>query len=388
MKYLGIESDELAALGGIYTATEITQQPELWQKVWEQVYCLRPQLTAFLNSTLPRCQRIILTGAGTSAFIGISLRGVLQQATNIPVEAVATTDIVSHPNDYFIANIPTLLISFARSGNSPESVAAVNLADEICKTCFHLIITCNQQGHLAQYQPEHEKFCIVLPKESDDKSLVMTSSYTCMLLTGLLIARYQTLEATQKSVETVIRYAKQFLFMHRDELRDIANLKFNRAVFLGAGSFYGTTTEANLKLQELTDGKVICKNDSYLGFRHGPKSVINQDTLVVYILSSSNQHALKYEIDLINSMKKGTAPMLEISISETEVKSLSLPYMLHFTEEDKVLDDDFLALCYIVPVQILGFYKSLQLGLKPDAPSTNNDITRVVQGVHIYALTS
>jgi tagatose-6-phosphate ketose/aldose isomerase len=386
MKYLGIDSDELTKMGGIHTAIEICHQPDLWQKVWEQISLDRPSIMQFLNKALTDSNRIILTGAGTSAFIGLSLRGVFQQNTGIITEAIATTDIVSHPNDYFLEKVPTLMISFARSGNSPESAAAIDMADEICETCYHLIITCNEAGNLAGYGSMSNKFVITLPKESNDVSLAMTSSYTGMLLTGLLVARIEKPESTQRSVEAIIKYAQRFIFRYIDDLRGIAKINFSRAVFLGAGSFYGTATESNLKLQEFTDGKVICKNDSYLGFRHGPKSVINDKTLVVYILSSSNEYAFKYEKDLINSMKKGTPPMLEMSISESALQDFNLSFMFHFSENGKKLDDEFLALCYILPAQILGFYKSIELGLQPDTPSSNNDITRVVEGVQIYSM--
>lgn len=385
MKYLGIESDELTKLGAIHTAIEITQQPALWLKIWQQISALRPLLSPFLAVALSHSQRIILTGAGTSAFIGLSLRSVFQQTSNIPTEAIATTDIVSHPQDYLIAKIPTLLVSFARSGNSPESVAAIELADEICETCYHLIITCNEDGELARYDSLSEKFIITLPKESNDKSLAMTSSYSAMLLTGLLVAKMDIFDSTQTSIQTLGKYAEEFIFRFAGDLRKIAKLSFERAVFLGSGAFFGTATESNLKLQEFTDGKVICKSDSYLGFRHGPKSVIDSTTLLIYILSSSNEHAYKYEKDLIESMKKGTPPMMEMSISETENSNLQLPYKFYFSKFKKTLDDEFLSLCYILPAQILGFYKSLELGLSPDTPSANNDITRVVEGVQIYS---
>lgn len=386
MKYLGIDADELVNLGGIHTAVEITQQPALWQKVWEDINEAQPAIHQFLKHALNDSEKIILTGAGTSAFIGLSLKGVFQRSTGISTEAIATTDIITHPEDYFLVNVTTLMISFARSGNSPESVAALELADKICKKCYHLIITCNEEGGLAKLPVSPDKYVITLPKESNDISLAMTSSYSTMLLTGLLVARTEKLQTLQANVERVIQYARQFICSAVGDLREIAKLNFNRAVFLGAGSLYGTATESNLKLQEFTDGKIICKNDSYLGFRHGPKSVVDANTLVIYILSSGNEHALKYEKDLISSMKKGTLPMSEMSISESAVKDISLPYMFHFSDGEKVLEDEFLTLCFILPAQILGFFKSIELGLQPDMPSANNDITRVVEGVRIYSM--
>ena len=386
MKYLGIDAENLTDLGGIHTAGEIAQQPEIWKKIWLQVIEDKSSIAQFLSEALGQSKRIILTGAGTSAFIGLSLQRVFQLETGILTEAISTTDIVSHPKDYFIDKVTTLLISFARSGNSPESVAAIKLADEFCDTCYHLIITCNEGGELANFNTVSPKFVVTLPKESNDVSLAMTSSYSGMLLAGLLLAKINELETLEFNVATVIDYAQQFIFQHAEAFREIAKLNFKRVVFLGAGSFYGTATEAALKVQELTNGEVIAKNDSFLGFRHGPKAVVNESTLLVYFLSSSDEYALRYELDLINSMKKGTSSMLEIGISETVVRDLNLAYMFHFSENGKKLDDDFLPLCYILPAQLLGFYKSIQLGLHPDSPSVNNDISRVVEGVQIYSI--
>lgn len=386
MKYLGIDAAELTELGGIHTASEIVQQPAVWEKIWLQVKQDKPAIEQFLNEVFSHSKRIILTGAGTSAFIGLSLKGIFQRETGIVTEAISTTDIVSHPKDFFLENVTTLLISFARSGNSPESVAAIKLADEICETCYHLVITCNEGGELANYPSPAPKFVITLPKESNDVSLAMTSSYSGMLLTGLLLAKIKQLDTLETTVSTIIDYAKGFIFQHAESFREIAKLNFQRAVFLGAGSFYGTATEAGLKVQELTNGEVIAKNDSFLGFRHGPKAVVDESTMLFYFLSSSDEYALQYEKDLVKSMKKGTSPMLEIGISEVGIKDLELDYMFQFSDNEKKLDDDFLPLCYILPAQLLGFYKSIQLGLRPDAPSVNNDISRVVEGVQIYSI--
>jgi tagatose-6-phosphate ketose/aldose isomerase len=383
MKYLGISTIELEKKGAIHTAREIAQQPALWLKIASQVELEMPNIKSFLKTI--RYNRIILTGAGTSAFIGLSLRGAFQKKLNVLTEAISTTDIVTHPHDYFQSDVPTLLISFARSGNSPESVAAVTLADEFCKQCYHLIITCNEDGLLAKHSTKHNKYVLTLPAEANDKSLAMTSSYTGMLLAGKLIANINDPEISRMSMKVISKYAEKSIALFADDIRHIAELDFKRAVFLGAGPFVGTATEAHLKLQELTDGKVICKNDSFLGFRHGPKAVIDETTLVVYLFSNNN-YSIKYEQDLVVSMKKGKQPLAEIGISESLVKDVKLNYAFSFSENGFSVDEEFLAVCSIVPAQLLGFYKSLQLGLKPDAPSETGAITRVVEGVNIYSI--
>jgi tagatose-6-phosphate ketose/aldose isomerase len=384
MKYLGLESKELTQKGAIHTAREISQQPLLWKKIYEQVKQQQNDIKDFFALT-KGIQRIILTGAGTSAFIGLSLRGSFQRNTKILTEAISSTDLVSHPKDYLQSDIPTLMISFARSGNSPESAAAVSIADEICDTCYHLIITCNAEGLLALHKTKNKKYVLTLPAEANDQSLAMTSSYTGMLLAGKLLSDIDNLQQVEKSVKVISTYAEKIISYSAPDIKRLAELDFKRVVFLGAGPFFGTATEAHLKLQELSDGKVICKNDSYLGFRHGPKAVIDNTTMVVYIFSNDG-YSLQYEKDLVKAMKKGNRPLIEIGISESVIDDVKLDYNFTFSENGIAVEEDFLVICSIVPSQILAFFKSLQLGLKPDAPSATGAITRVVEGVQIYTI--
>ena len=385
MKYLGMELPVLKEKGAVHTAREISQQPELWQKVWKEIHRQKPGLEEFLNQALPDSRRIVLTGAGTSAFIGLSLSGLFQRKTGVVTEAIATTDLVSHPKNYIQPGIPMLLISFARSGNSPESVAAISMVEEISKTCYHLIITCNSEGKLARHGNKHRTFVLSLPEEANDQSLAMTSSYTGMLLAGILIAQLDELEVAKKSVDILTGYGRKIIDYYAADFSKIAEKKFSRAVFLGSGPFYGTAKESHLKLQELTDGQVICKEDSFLGLRHGPKAVIDDTTLVCYIFSNE-EYVSKYERDLVHSMKKGHPPLMEMGIMESILPGISLDHTFYFSENGCRLKEEFLAVCSVVPAQILGFFKSLQLGLKPDMPSDTGAITRVVEGVQIYDL--
>lgn len=385
MRYLGMELPVLEDLGAVHTAREISQQPELWQKVWEAVEGQRGGLEKFLQTAFSHSKRIILTGAGTSAFIGISLRGIIQRRTGILTEALASTDIVSHPRDFLLPDVPTLLISFARSGNSPESVATVALAKEICPTLYHLVITCNADGKLATFGEAKNNYVLTLPPEANDKSLAMTSSYTGMLLAGLLATQLGEMEAHKKSIDVLTGYGRRIIDYYTSEIRRIAECDFRRAVFLGSGPFFGTAREAHLKLQELTDGRIICKEDSFLGFRHGPKAVIDDTTLVCYLFSNA-AYVAKYEKDLILSMKKGCPPLLEIGVMENRIPGIDLDHIFYLSDNGCSLSEEYLAVCSVLPAQILGFFKSLQLGLKPDTPSATGAITRVVEGVQIYAL--
>ncbi|MBX3257096.1 MAG: SIS domain-containing protein [Chitinophagaceae bacterium] len=382
-KLLGFELETLKNNGGYFTAKEITQQPLLWTSTWQLVKKRKEALESFLNEAYQQeALTVILTGAGTSAFIGSALQGPFQKNTRKNTVAIATTDLISHPAHYFTDQV-VLLISFARSGDSPESVAAVNLANGLCKKIFHLIITCNPSGKLALAKSVHPACIFLLPPESDDQSLVMTGSFTSMLLAGLLISRIKEIEDLEGTVQQLSVYATNILNNYSEKLRAVARLHFQRAVFLGSGPLRSVANESDLKLQELTGGKVICKFDSFLGFRHGPKAVIDASTLLVYLFSN-NGYVHQYEQDLVKSITSGEKGLFSIGIAETARKDMELDLQIVLSPNDQTIEEEFLSVCSVLPAQILGWYKSLELGLTPDNPSENETITRVVKGVTIY----
>jgi tagatose-6-phosphate ketose/aldose isomerase len=278
--------------------------------------------------------------------------------------------------------VPTLIISFARSGNSPESVAAVSIADQICRKCYHLIITCDKEGELANYVTKNEKFVFMLPPDANDQSLAMTVSYSGMLLAGILIARLGETEDMHNRIRLLCRYGEKIINDYSKTFSEIAGMDFSRVVFLGSGPQFGTATESHLKLQELTDGKIICKTDSYLGFRHGPKAVVDNKTIVIYLFSNQ-PYVLQYENDLVSAMKTGKKPLLEIGIMETRNALVVLDVEIILAEKNS-LDEELLSVCNIIPAQMLGFFKSMKLGLQPDTPSKSGAISRVVKGVNVY----
>lgn len=383
MLLLGTEPSKLEELGAFNTANEICGQPALWLKIYSQFLEDKERISTYLNKALPEVCKIILTGAGTSAYIGLSLQGTFYRNLRIHTDAVATTDLVSHPNDYFFDNETIILVSFARSGNSPESTAVVDLADKLCKKCFHIIITCDSTGKLARWNSNSTKLTIVLPPEANDKSLAMTGSYSGMLLCGLLMSRLSEIEKLRSQIDRIYEYGMKILNHYAPRLKEIASLDFKRAVFLGSGPFYGTATESQLKLQELTDGIIICKNDSYLGFRHGPKAVTNEKTLLVFIFSN-NPYVQLYEKDLVLSMRKGKKALLMLAVFENPVEGLDFDLGMQLGKPGFSVDEELLTVCDILPGQLLGFFKSLSLGLKPDAPSESGAISRVVEDVTIY----
>ncbi len=385
MKYLNIPTRELERNGGYNTAKEISSQPEMWLKTYEKVRDEKDPLSKFMEKALRKNNPcVILAGAGTSAFIGEALVGPFQRRLKVSTKSIATTDIITHPEDYFIQSKPTLLISFARSGDSPESLATVKMAADQCDDLYQLIITCNVNGELAIKTHSENAYVFVLPEGTNDKSLAMTSSFSSMLLAGLLMLNLHRIEDMLPIMKSLNKCGNFIIKDHLSKLKSIAALDFKRAVFLGSGPLFGIAHESHLKVQELSDGKVICTYDSFLGFRHGPRAVVDESTMIAYLISV-NSHVQRYELDLIRSINESPTGAKSIAIGyNLDAEVLNTDFAISFPECELIEAEDVMMVCYILPAQIIGFYKSLELGLEPDSPSKGGSISRVVQGVTIY----
>src|SRR5271156_1440390 len=122
--HLQLDETTLSRAGALWTAREIAQQPASWLRTQDVIGGHTTSIGRFLAPLLARTDlRIILTGAGSSAFIGECLAPLLLSRLGRRVEAIATTDLLSGPTQYLQRDVPTLLVSFGRSGSSPESVA-------------------------------------------------------------------------------------------------------------------------------------------------------------------------------------------------------------------------------------------------------------------------
>ena len=369
----------------MFTFNEIHQQPAMWRKELKALLAAKAEVSAFMHKYLTPDTDIVLTGAGTSAFIGDALCPVMRGMWR-NVRSVPTTDIVTHAKYLLDAERPLLLVSFARSGNSPESVAAVNLANKVCKNVAHVYITCNKNGKLAlQAQGKENILPLLLPEETDDKSLAMTSSFSTMLLTCLMLGHIDTLENDVEQIEKAAKNAEAVIAEYEDKLKEIASRPFERGVFLGSGALKGIAEECHLKLQELTDGAVVCKFDSFLGFRHGPKAVVNSKSIVVYLMTDQEE-VQRYERDLVKQVDANNTPVAQIIVIGGKAPELpgvkadlvvKMPY--------GYADNTFYGIVpFVVVGQLLGYYASLAHGLNPDAPSVSGNIHRVVEGVTIY----
>jgi tagatose-6-phosphate ketose/aldose isomerase len=379
MRKLGRDESELEALGGLWTAREIAQQPAMLRKTQEILSARRDSLQRFLAPVREKAAlRIILTGAGSSAFIGECLAPHFGATLRRRVEAIATTDLVCAPHLYLSKQVPTLLVSFARSGNSPESIAAVDLAQRFVADIHHLAVTCNPEGALARKGLGET---ILLPEETHDRSFAMTSSFSCMTYAAL--AACLGIDEMQPRVTRIAHATETVISAHLKTLQEMAARKYERVIYLGSAVLKGLAREAALKLLELTDGEIISAWESPLGFRHGPKTIVNDRALVV-IFVSNHPYTRRYDLDLLEEIRRDgrAGGVLALSAREDGIAT-QVERILVLSMQDA--EDIDLLFPFLAAAQIFAFEASLACGISPDNPSRTGTVHRVVQGVRIHA---
>ncbi len=343
---------------GRYTHAEIRQQPETWPDTVRRVLEHGPVATR---------GPVILTGAGTSAYAAQAVEAAWPGS-----RAVASTELFLDFRQYL--EDEGLVVSFARSGDSPESMAVVEKIRRGLPGVRHLAVTCNGQGKLALAEGVE---AIVLDPRTNDRSLAMTSSFSNLVLAGLTLAKPREVAG---AVSGMSRAVRESLADIEERAQALADQPPKRAVVLASGVLFGAAREGRLKILEMTAGRVAPMAETFLGLRHGPMSFLEADSLVLCLLSSDAGRR-RYELDLVRELKsKGLGRL--VALGDAGEDSGLFDEVI--STEASALADELRTPTEIVFAQLLAYHLSLRLGLDPDNPSPAGVINRVVAGVHVY----
>lgn len=379
--------EELRQLGAALTAREIAQQPELWAETLASYRKERTRINQFLDDIKQRHGRVrvLLAGAGSSAYVGETALPFVKLAGDeeaFEFQITPTTSIVSNPASYLKRDVPTLLISFARSGNSPESVATVKLARQLVQDLYQIIITCAPDGDLARQAAADERSLLwLMPERSLDQGFAMTGSFTCMVLATLLLFDRRPLAEKERYVGQIFALG-QSVIDREDEIAALAGLDFQRIIYLGSGPLGGIAREVQLKILELTAGKIATAFDTSLGFRHGPKSFVDEQSLV-FVLVSNDPYTRQYDLDILRELHDDAIARTVCGVL-VEQGAAPAARTFGFPSEYAAVPDGYLALPFTVFGQILALHTAVKLGNRPDTPSPSGTVNRVVKGVTIH----
>jgi D-galactosamine 6-phosphate deaminase/isomerase len=367
---------EQKRLGYFHTLREICQQPWTWLRTCDRMIALRDGL----RKDVAGIRSLALTGSGSSEYAAECVCLQLQNELGVCTESISGGALLMYGGKTLPRGRPGLLVSLARSGDSPESSAAVELLLGTEPEFRHLVVTCNEQGSLARAWRAHEKVHVItLPAETQDKSLVMTSSFTNLLLAARFIGMLERPDKYRKLCQRLSQITKELMRSSFDVLAKIAAADFRRAVFLGSGSRFAASREAALKMLELTAGRVTTLCETYLGFRHGPMSYVQEDTLIVCDLSCDST-IRAYELDLLQELDRKKLGLSKVIVGENIPDSA-------VRDGDEVIEcrglnelgDEETATVHVVVAQLLSFFRCLEEGLQPDSPSEGGIINRVVE---------
>ena len=374
-------AEEQRRLGYFHTLREIGQQPATWMQTCSLMLSCAP----ILKESLEGIASLVLTGSGSSEYAGDCVRLALGNELRVTTQAIGGGILLTDGSKALPVGRPGLMVSLARSGDSPESGGALSLMLSLEPEIRHLVLTCNQAGNLAKTYQDHPRVHVItMDEDTNDQSLVMTSSFTNLVLAARFLGLLQEPETYRTICERLSKIGSRLLNTYFDTLARVAGIRFQRAVFLGSGSRFGAAREAALKMSEMTAGRVTTLCETYLGLRHGPMSYVHKDTLIVCFFSS-DPTVRAYEADLLRELDQKELGLLKVIVGENVPKELvrandvviECPGLRELGDQNAPIID-------AVVGQLLGFFRCLDEGLRPDSPSEDGIINRVVQSFTLH----
>ena len=379
-----------------FTPREIAQQPESWKVTYQR--CL--DQTRGLQEVLDRVgvgvrasssrfssATVFLVGAGTSDYAGRALAPLLRRRWNCDVWPVPSTTMITDFDQYHRPGREYLWISISRSGDSPEGVAVLERALAQRTDIRHLVISCNASGQMAQLCSRHPEraFALLLDETVNDRGLAMTSSFTNMVVAGQCVANLDDLPRFGDILGQIVDAGAEFLPIAADTAASVTTLGCTRACFIGSETLRAVADESALKVVELTAGRVTTLAESALGLRHGPMSSLDGQTLLVAFVSS-NPRLRNYERDLLDEIcrKRLARVRVVVTAGQTDAVAALADYALPLNCPQD-FPDEYRPALDVMLGQLLGLFASLRSGLKPDQPSPNGAISRVVSPIPTYS---
>ena len=374
---------DFSALGATHTAREIAQQGACWRQIPALLADADPAIKRAVAESLQRAgDAVLFSGAGTSAYVGEILAPALSPFAQAFCLARHSTDVVSNPAACVPRGARGVFFAFARSGNSPESLDSLEKLHAVAPDVLPVYVTCNPKGALAQKAAAGEGLSCLMPEETHDQSFVMTSSFSTMTLFTSALCR-EALGLPALDVPSAAEAADNIVanFYASGALDDLAKAK--RLIFLGSNALWGAARESALKILEMTAGAVPTMAETALGFRHGPKSLIDKDTAVI-VFASNDAYTQQFDRDIAVEVLNGSARDVFIVGSPdffARYPELSAHGLVHVPDG---APDEVLAVLGVIYAQLLGLRLAIDRGIAADNPCPSGEVNRVVQGVTLY----
>jgi glucosamine--fructose-6-phosphate aminotransferase (isomerizing) len=339
---------------------EIHTQPNAWAAVLGAARERAQSWQAFFAEH--RGDLTLFFGCGSTHYLSMTAAAVLQTLAGQPARAVPSAELFLFPETWLPTHVRVSGIALSRSGTTTETLRAADhlaqayQAELACVTCYH-------DTPLA----ERCSFTLISP-QGHEESVAQTRSFSSMLVGSIALAALAAGQSDYLGQLASLPAMGQSLMQRHESLAEGLGRDANIAqvFFLGSGPRYGLACEAMLKLKEMS----LTTSEAYhfLEFRHGPKSMVDQKTLVVGLLSESAREA---EAAVLREMKELGATLLVLSQAGGELDWADY----HIAFEADLPELACLPL-YLPVLQLFAYYRSVGKGLNPDAP---RNLTAVIE---------
>jgi glutamine---fructose-6-phosphate transaminase (isomerizing) len=329
------------------TYREIKSQSQAWRNALDIVSAASlPDATQY--------EQVIFAGCGSSYYLSLAAAMLYQELTGRAAHAVPAGELVLNPQTIMRENIPHLLVAISRSGTTTEIVRAAEKF--ISENRGDVIVITNYHANLANMS----NLSLVIT-EGQEESVAQTRSFASMYVAATAFcARMAGRRDLLEMMEKLPEIGNLIMDKYESFAKEIGeDLNFDRFYFLGSGIRYGLACEANLKMKEMT--LTHSEPFHFLEFRHGPMSMVNEETVVVGLLSESN---LSHERAVLNEMHALGGKTVALSESDADISF------------ESQIPESARGVLYLPVLQLMAFYRSLAKGLNPDRPK---NLTAVVQ---------
>jgi glucosamine--fructose-6-phosphate aminotransferase (isomerizing) len=346
---------------GRHTLSEIFSQPQCWSASLTEL-AGSVELRAAAQLARPGAEWIF-AGCGTSYYLAQAAASSFNHL-KLPARAVPASDLLMYPGLTLHAGRDYVPVVISRSGRTSEAVRAAQMLEK-GHNLRTIAITC------ADGQPL-EPACSVTLKllDADERSTVMTRSFTSMLL-GLqyLAAMVSGNGAFRRALLELPQQVEPLLKDNPQRLRlFVESRSFSDFVFLAQGPLFGIASECMLKVTESSCSYAQVFHS--LEFRHGPKSIVGPQMLITFVMSETSYDA---EVELLEEMKAlGAATMVIANCVDNRAQRAS-----DFAVELGLQSPEYARpAAFAIWGQLYGVYNGLKKGLNPDSPK---NLTRVVE---------
>lgn len=343
---------------GSATRQEILTQVAAWQDALEIVDSRQSALKS-LWSERP-CSEVIVTGCGSTYYLSQAVAPLIQQQLGIRARAVPASELLFFPQTVVAPDSQPLLLTLSRSGRTTETIRATR-AYKAHHQGPVIHIGCYPETELVA---ESDLALVIL--EGREESVVQTRSFSSMLVAAQAAVAALVDETQLQAMATLPAVGQRLIASAHDLTRTLGlDESLERFYFLGSGLQYGLASEANLKMKEMS--LAYSEAFHFMEFRHGPMSMVNQNTLVVGLLS---ENAREHELQVLREMRAQGARTLVLSDQAAPVDAAD--YQVAFQTN---LPETQRAVLYLPVLQLLGYYRALKNGQNPDHP---HNLTAVI----------